>query len=161
MQYIVKKSRGFTLIELLVVIAIIGILSSVVLASLNSARTKARDTQRMADMREIAKVMLINTDGEDVALTGCTAADSEVDNCTGPGDLSALQNYSDPVADSGACTPSSSAPCEYAISAGGGGANPTTEDYQVCFYLESGSGSLDAGVHSLEGPSGSIQSDCD
>ena len=48
-----KTTRGFTLIELLVVIAIIGILSSVVLASLNTARVKARDTRRVSDIKSI------------------------------------------------------------------------------------------------------------
>lgn len=49
----ISARAGFTLVELLVVISIIGLLSSIVLTSVNSARAKARDARRITDLKQL------------------------------------------------------------------------------------------------------------
>ncbi len=73
-----KTNKGFTLIELLVVIAIIGMLSSIVLASLNSARTKGQDSAiktNLANARSQAE-LYYETDGSNGYGGVCTASNS-------------------------------------------------------------------------------------
>jgi len=56
------ERKGFTLIELLVVIAILGILATIILVSVNNARAKARDTRRIADLKQIQTAILMYYD---------------------------------------------------------------------------------------------------
>ena len=82
------KQRGFTLIELLVVIAIIGILSAVVLASLNTARSKGNDAAIQSNLSTIRTQAEIYRDGQTnnsygtntVLETNCAATDNMFSN---------------------------------------------------------------------------------
>jgi prepilin-type N-terminal cleavage/methylation domain-containing protein len=91
-----NSQKGFTLIELLVVIAIIGILSSVVLAALTTARTKGKDASvqtQLSNMRSQAELYFSSNSsnyGGYLAKTQCSTATST--NIFGSANTGSLKN---------------------------------------------------------------------
>lgn len=143
--------QGFTLIELLVVIAIIGLLSTLAVVSLNSARGKARDARRISDVKQLSTIIEMEaTEGTTpTPLNTCTGAFALTNTCTGPGQINQFSAYLDPTTPGTACTNTSGATCGYSVSKANGAAAATVADYQICFYLEEGAGSLTLGKNRI------------
>jgi prepilin-type N-terminal cleavage/methylation domain-containing protein len=150
------NKKGFTLIELLVVIAIIGLLSTMAVVSLNSARMKSRDARRLSDVRQLSTMMsMASTNSSDpivcrnpgTATTGtgnCEAGDLTVDVTT-PTELSEeFQKFHDPSMTETqwptanlACAAASTAPCNYAFKG-----MTDVSSSTIYFFLEKGTGDM-------------------
>ena len=89
------KNKGFTLIELLVVIAIIGLLASVALVSLGSARAKARNAKRLADMAQLQKALELYYDNSGQYPDPGTYGELEYTYSCGGWDTASVDNDSD------------------------------------------------------------------
>ena len=138
-----KENKGFTLIELLVVIAIIAILSTVVMAGLNSARAKGRDAKRVADIKALQSALELCSDvndgyppetGATIITTGAASAAA-----LGPNTPCGTHLFSEYMA----TLPVNAAP-------GGADYVYTSTDpssYSVTFSLEGATGSLASGAH--------------
>jgi len=122
-----RSQRGFTLIELLVVIAIIGILASIVLASLNSARQKGRDAKRISDVKQLQLALELYYDGYGAYPTALSKA-----NLVDQGYISVIPT--DPNV-SGACIAGTEASC-YAYTALTNGSSSTCTRYHLGTSLE-------------------------
>lgn len=92
-----KRNKGFTLIELLVVIAIIGILSSVVLASLNSARAKGSDAAVKSNLSNIRAQAEILYDTYGCYSNSGTCQATMLSSCTGANTIFANANVTQQI----------------------------------------------------------------
>jgi len=158
----IHERKGFTLIELLVIIIIIGLLAVAVIVSLNSVRAKARDSKRVSDVRQMSKLLdnqEASTPGSN--LVGCAGGDVYVKRCVGPGDIVQFNtmNFADPSNSATVCANGISATCQYSISQAGGGANPKTSDYEICFFLEQNVTGIGVNMQRI-GPAGVFNSGC-
>jgi prepilin-type N-terminal cleavage/methylation domain-containing protein len=80
-----QSKKGFTLLELLVVIGIIGLLASMVLASLDGTKKRGRDARRISDIKQIQLALELYYDTNNVFPSNNTSTTFDPTLLTGPG----------------------------------------------------------------------------
>ena len=149
-----KNKSGFTLIELLVVIAIIGLLASVVLLALNSARAKSRDAKRLADIRQIASAMELYFNDLNSYPTLASSNSFTATNVDATGHVPLHPTYigqipSAPSPADGSCGATGANSNEYYMFANVGGTQAVSSVYNISFCLGAQTGGYTAGPHDL------------
>ena len=146
-----KTARGFTLVELLVVLAIIGLLSSIVLTSLNAARVKARDATRKSQTSEFRTALELYYSrngrypcGNSACFVGVVPLTADPTSVPGvalvsDGDISSIPT--DPIYPAG--TPNSPVSCNTAGGAGYCYCSSGTDSYVLTVNTEDDRGGSD------------------
>ncbi len=152
-----KKRFGFTLIELLVVIAIIGLLSTLAVVALNSARQKARDAKRVADAKQLQTALeLYYNDKTAYPPEGASMNASEVgvdlacldstgwraSGCTGTVYMGQAPKEPQTTAADDPCKTAATAPCDYSYDQTG----TSPPQYEIHMRLEAATGGLPSGL---------------
>jgi len=133
------NKKGFTLIELLVVVAIIGLLSTLSVVALGSARKKANDSKRLLDIKQVQTALeLYYTDNNEypTAATAVNLGDA-THGCLDSDDFAALGACTDPYMDNIPKGTSNDEYYEYTSADG--------SDYTITATLEIGGGNFAAG----------------
>jgi prepilin-type N-terminal cleavage/methylation domain-containing protein len=128
------NKKGFTLIELLVVIAIIGLLSTISVVALNTARARSRDAKRVSDIKQIQTALELYFNEENEYPSAVTAGGTIISS-TSTVYMAAVPTGPSPA--DGTCA---STAYTYAQTL-------TGASYTLAYCLGAATGDIAAGVH--------------
>jgi len=147
------KKKGFTLIELLVVVGIMAMLAALAVIALNNARQRARDTRRLADVKQIQTALelyyLDNNQypaGSAVVLAGkCLSTSAWTDACSGTTYMAAAPTNPTPWGE-GSCSDATTV-TEYFYTADDPGSSGSNVSYHITYCLAGDTGQIPGGDH--------------